>query len=88
METTAIVTSPNIEGNISTCQILSQQVGIIRENWHSFSQKDQWQSFNTCTGAVVKEYEVPEINLWPIPIIFIFVFSFIAIFSLAVLLKE
>jgi hypothetical protein len=80
--TAVVVPAQNVQGNISTCQILNQQVRMDIAHWYSFTELDHYESFNTCTGQIVAEYDVPSLTLlWGIPLLLFVVIltAFVAI---------
>ncbi len=62
MTQTAIIPSSEVSGNITSCGIETAQIAVFRDSAFSITQTSQYQSYNVCTGAVVKAYDINELT--------------------------
>lgn len=56
---TVIVPSSNVQGNITSCKIDTEQIDTHVNSLFSLKEMDTYRSYNTCNQQTIKEYTVP-----------------------------
>jgi len=73
------VPSSNLEGNITSCEIKTAEIKVIRKSLFSFSEKREYKSYDVCTRETIENYQVPSITAFgAFSIIFLVVIIFFA----------
>lgn len=79
--TNALVASPNIQGDITNCRIETTKISVNRNSAFSFTEQNNFQSYDVCTKDVITTYSTNNITgfggfLIGISILFLFVVVF------------
>lgn len=72
-KTTNLVASPNIQGNIGSCEVKKTTYSV--DSWHSGVMLQ-----DSCSGKMLGQYQYYDYSYFYIPIVIIFVFG--AIFGI------
>ena len=87
--TGVLAVSENMKGDITSCKIENQLVGIERASIFSLKEVETRIAYDVCSKQVVREYSVPTVTVFGavmmLPIVFI---AFIIPFAIYVTFSE
>ena len=82
MSNTAVVTSGNVDGNVSNCQLLEETTNVSYKSAFSITGEYTTSVMNSCTGEIVNEYTNRDFTAFGV-IIFLAVSTALIVFVFA-----
>ena len=70
---TVVVPTNGVEGNITSCGLDTANISTQRDSAFSFTEYNTYQTYNVCTGEVVKQYDVQGVTFFGGFVIFVLV---------------